>query len=106
MKIYEFNASQSKLIERIVNDEHVMINHMIFYNGDATPLHLSDSHVYVIIIRGAASITLNDASAVTHPSGSIVNIPFETQMQIANNSDDVLEFFVVKAPNPRDMASN
>ena len=36
-----------------------------------------------------------------YPEGSIINIPYNIKMNVSNQQDDVLEFFVVKAPSPK-----
>ena len=36
-------------------------------------------------------------------TGTIVAVPFNQKMIIRNRGEETLEFFVVKAPNPRDM---
>lgn len=33
--------------------------------------------------------------------GQIVNIPYNTKMNVNNFDEDVLEIFVIKAPNPK-----
>jgi quercetin dioxygenase-like cupin family protein len=49
------------------------------------------------------TIKLNDGEPNIYSKGSILNIPFKTKMNVDNNSEDLLEFFVIKAPNPKDM---
>lgn len=100
---YKYNQSQQKLIEKIINDENVNINHMILFPGDILPAHNSNSNVYLIIISGTMDIALGEQPPATYKSGTIVNVPFDIRMDIRNNGSQVLEFFVVKAPHPRDM---
>jgi len=71
--------------------------------GQAVPTHVSNSHVHQIIVRGVLSLRLEDGEFHDHPAGTIVGVPFNKKMVIQNNGDETLEFFVVKAPNPRDM---
>ncbi|MGE5654340.1 MAG: cupin domain-containing protein, partial [Bacillota bacterium] len=102
--VYQFTRESSeRLIERIIDDRNVAINHMILPKGSALPPHPANSNVYMIIVRGTMSITLIDQETQEHSAGEIINIPFLTQMDVRNNHEEVLEFFVVKAPNPRDM---
>lgn len=100
-RIYEYTLTDNKTIERIVDDEHSAINHMVLNKGEALPIHDSNSHVHLIIIRGRLSITLADQQTHEYAKGNIVNVPYGVKMFIRNEGDDVLEFFVVKAPNPR-----
>lgn len=102
-KKYMFRQVNSKLIERIVDDENVNINHMVLPKGEALPEHYSNSNVYMIVIRGNITLKLNDREEHSYPSGSIVNIPYNTKMNVFNQHDEILEFFVVKAPSPKNM---
>jgi quercetin dioxygenase-like cupin family protein len=102
-KKYDYSSVDQKLIERIVNDDNVEINHMALTKDTGLPVHYSNSNVYMIIVRGRMTISLNDAAPNEYQKGNILNIPFKTKMNVTNTYDEVLEFFVVKAPNPRDM---
>lgn len=102
-KVYQYQLVNEKMIEKIVDDENLILNHMVLTKGTGLPVHHANSNVYMIIIRGQMTIQLDDSDAIIHEKGEILNIPFNAKMNVTNNSDDVLEFFVVKAPNPRDM---
>lgn len=99
-KLYPFNQSKTKLVEKIIDDEVAMINHMILNYQDALPEHYANSNVYMIIIRGEITLELADRPSVSYPQGSIVNIPYQTKMNVSNQNQEQLEFFVVKAPSP------
>ncbi|MGI6703986.1 MAG: cupin domain-containing protein [Clostridia bacterium] len=102
-KKYDYSIVDEKLIERIVNDDNVEINHMVLAKDTGLPVHYSNSNVYMIIVRGRMTISLDDGAPNEYQEGNILNIPFRTKMNVTNKYDEVLEFFVVKAPNPRDM---
>jgi len=104
-KIYNFKSMDTKLIEKVIADENVAINHMVLPKGDALPEHYSNSHVYMIVVQGIVSLQLNDQEIHSYPQGSIVNIPYKTKMNVSNKNDELLEFFVVKAPSPAKMES-
>ena len=57
-KVYGFKDSADKLVEKILDDDVVMINHMILNQGDALPQHDSNSNVYMIVIAGAITAQL------------------------------------------------
>ena len=102
-KIYQFKQINEKLVEKLVDDENVNINHMVLPKGEKLPEHYSNSHVYMVVVRGTVSLVLDEQEENLYPAGSIVNIPFNTKMNVFNQNDEVLEFFVVKAPSPRTM---
>ncbi len=89
------------MIEKILDDDVVMINHMILNQGDRMPEHDSNSNVYMMVIRGAVTLQLAEKQAAEYACGSIINIPGGIRMNISNEREEQLEFFVVKAPSPR-----
>lgn len=99
-KVFNFSANDLKSIEKLIDDKLLLINHMVLPKGEGLPEHYSNSNVYMIIIRGTLTLTLKDQSPAVYQGGQIINIPFNTKMNIVNKHADVLEFFVVKAPNP------
>jgi quercetin dioxygenase-like cupin family protein len=102
-KQYSFTQSDGKVIERILEDDNAAINHMILRKSEALPEHYSNSNVYMIVVRGEVTLTLNDQEEHTYASGSIITIPYKTKMNVYNESEEVMEIFVVKAPGPKHM---
>ncbi len=100
-KVYQFNQSAEKLVEKVLDEDVVMINHIILNTGDAVPQHDSNSNVYMVVVRGAVTLQLAENPAKQYAHGSIVNIPGGVRMNISNSQAEQLEFFVVKAPSPR-----
>lgn len=100
-KVYGFNQSNEKLIEKILDDDVVMINHIILNQGEALPQHDSNSNVYLIVVRGVLTAQLGDNAPKSYENGNIINVPGKIRMNISNAESDQLEFFVVKAPSPR-----
>lgn len=100
-KAYQFNQSEEKLIEKILDDDVAMINHMILNQGDSLPQHDSNSNVYMIVVRGAVTAQLGENPPKRYEHGQIINIPGKITMNISNTDAEQAEFFVVKAPSPR-----
>ena len=100
-KNYKYSVADSKTIEKLVADENVHINHMILPKGDALPLHMSNSNVYMTVMRGTISLILDDQEQHDYGVGNILNIPNNTKMNVSNTNDTVAEILVVKAPAPR-----
>lgn len=105
-KKFNFTLTDEKTIEKIVDDENINLNHMILRNGEALPEHYSNSNVYMIIVRGTMSIGLDEQDFNVYKKGEILNIPYNTKMNVRNQDEEVLEFFVVKSPNPKDYKKN
>ncbi|MDD4570827.1 MAG: cupin domain-containing protein [Tepidanaerobacteraceae bacterium] len=100
-KNYNFNKTDKKIVERIVDDENINLNHMVLIKGTGMPEHYSNSNVYMVIIRGTMTLKLGDQEPKKYRGGDIVNIPYGIKMNIDNFDDEVLEFFVVKSPSPK-----
>ena len=98
--LYKFQNSSSKLVEKIVDDDFSVIAHVILAKGDVVPEHNSNSNTYFVIVQGTMTLRLGEDKAKLHERGSIVNIPYNIKMNICNDSNDVLEFFIFKSPNP------
>ena len=102
-KKYAFAMTEGKTIEKIVDDENVNINHMILPRGEGLPEHYSNSNVYMLVVKGNITLQLDDQENHTYETGSIVNIPFKTKMNVFNDTCDLTEIFVLKAPAPSTM---
>ena len=100
-KIYQFNKSEDRMIEKLLDNDEVMINHVILNQEDNIPQHDSNSNVYLIIVKGNISLVLEDQSQAHYSEGNIVNIPYGTKMDISNTHKEQLEFFIIKAPSPK-----
>jgi quercetin dioxygenase-like cupin family protein len=98
---YSYTESNAKIIEKLIDDDPVQINHIILATNDWLPEHKASSNVYLVVVRGIMTIQLAEQEAHTYHQGHIVNIPCQAKMNIGNMHDEVLEFFVVKSPNPR-----
>jgi len=102
-KVFKFSESQEKMIEKIVSDDNVILNHMILPQGESLPEHYSNSNVYMIVVGGVISLQLADQHRQEYSKGSIINVPFNTKMNVSNQQQGIAEIFVIKAPHPREM---
>lgn len=98
---YQFTQSEDKLIEKIIDSEEVMINHMIFNQFEGLPTHPSNSNLYMLVIRGTLSLQLAKDPEKKHVAGSLLSIPYNVKMNVTNRDTQQLELFVIKAPGPR-----
>lgn len=99
-QICTFSLENSKNIEKLIDDDNLLINHMVLPKDTGLPEHYSNSNVYMIVVRGTLSLQLGDQELKRYENGHVINIPFNTKMNVSNFDNEVLEFFVIKAPNP------
>ena len=98
--VHSYALTDEKSIEKIIQSEYVNINHVVLGKGEALPIHEANSHANLIVIRGAVTLALDDQEPHAYPAGSIVSAPYGTRMNVSNQGEAVLEFFIVKAPGP------
>lgn len=99
-KVFRLTQGEGKVIGRVIADENVHYNHMILPAGEGLPLHKTNSNVYMTVIRGALTITLDGGEAAKYQSGTVLKLPQGAEMFARNEDGEVLELTVVKAPAP------
>jgi len=100
-QVFKLSTGNETAVERIVFDENVHYLHMVFNQGDGLPEHLSNSNVYMTVLRGKLSIGLDDQPVHEYGAGTLLKIPFQTTMNVKNLHSETLELIVVKAPAPK-----
>lgn len=99
-QLFKLNMTDDKTIERIIADENVHYNHMLFGKGEGLPEHFANSTLYMTVLRGKLSLGLDDQEFHAYDKGSLLKIPVNTKMNIKNFHDEIVEITVVKAPAP------
>jgi quercetin dioxygenase-like cupin family protein len=105
-KLYHYTLTDEKTAEIFLSDDNCTVGHVILQPGDELEEHSTDSNVYLLIIRGAITLSLNKAETKTFGTGVVVNLPFGTVMGMKNSSENVMELFAFKSPAPKNYASN
>lgn len=100
-EIYKYSTTDDKVVEKLIMDDHVNYIHMVFGHGEGMPEHYSNSNVYMNVIRGTLSLQLDDQEVHTYVKGTLLQIPFNTKMNVSNKNESALELIVVKAPAPK-----
>ncbi|WP_292485836.1 hypothetical protein [Methanohalobium sp.] len=103
---YTFNKSNNKLIERIIDDNYIQLNHLSLDQGDNIPEHITDSNVYLIIVKGHMKLILDLQNTCNHSEGSIINIPYNINIYTFERGTGILDFFVVKSQIPENLKVN
>ncbi len=103
-KIKSYTRTDEKVIEQVIDQDVVMINHMVLPHGEALPEHRANSNVFMVVVRGQVTLRLDQQDPHSYTFGQIIEIPYQTLMNVSNQAEEILEFFVVKAPGPRTMS--
>lgn len=99
-QVYHFTAAEDKVLERVIQDETLHMNHMVLPKGESFPEHAANAAVYMIVARGRLSIDLNDQGTHEYGRGAVLKIPQGTKMKGINRQDEALELIVVKLFTP------
>ena len=100
-KEYKLSNSNEKAIEKVIFDENLHYLHMVFNKDEGLPEHLSNSNVYMTVIRGKLSIALDNQEIHVYEAGTLLVIPINAKMNVKNLHSETLELIVVKAPAPK-----
>lgn len=100
-EVFTLEKGDIKTIEKVVFDENIHYAHIILAKDDFIPEHYSNSTVYMTVLRGRLSISLNSESVRFYDAGTLLKIPVNVKMNILNGSECILELIVVKAPAPK-----
>lgn len=99
-QIFKFSTSDDKAVEKVIFDDNLHYLHMVFNKNEGLPEHLSNSNVYMTVVRGTLTIGLDSQQANVYEKGTLLKIPKGIKMDVGNKHKDTLELIVVKAPAP------
>lgn len=99
-KTFKITIGNERNIEKVIQDENIHYIHMVFGKDEGLPEHFSNSTVYMTVVRGILSVSLDEQEIHKYQAGTVLKIPFQTKMNVRNKEADVLELIVVKAPAP------
>ncbi len=99
--VFQWMKDDGKIVDRVIQDDHLHYIHMVFPQGGGLPQHVSNSNVYMTVLRGTLSIGLDDQAVHEYTPGNVLKIPQGIIMNVGNKHPDTLELIVVKAPAPQ-----
>lgn len=100
-ELFTMSGIDKKVIEPVLKDENIHYMHMVLPKGEALPVHTTNANVYMTVVSGTLTLSLNGEEAVRIKEKTVVKIPFETVMDAKNLDSGTLELLVVKAPAPK-----
>ena len=102
-EVFDLNLNPDKKVDKIIQDDNLDYVHMRIKKNDGLPVHISNSNVYMTVLQGTLTIGLGVQDPLDYPSGTLLKIPYKTQMDVRNLHDEILELLVIKAPSPRSL---
>lgn len=98
--VYTLYTGDEKRIEKVLLDENLHYLHIVLPQNEALPVHNTNAPVYMSVVRGRLTIGLNGQAPREYAAGTLLKIPYDTEMDVKNLAPATLELTVVKAPPP------
>lgn len=99
-EIFKISDSNIPIVEAVIKDENINFMHMVFNNKESLKTHYSNANVYMTVVKGILSLSLNDGPFKNYTKNTVIKIPFNTKMMVHNHNQDILEIYVIKSPAP------
>lgn len=100
-EVFNLASAQERTVEKVIQDDNLDYIHMLFGQDEGLPEHYSNSNVYLTVLKGQLSITLDAQETHIYTAGSLLKIPFHVKMNVRNEHEAQLELIVIKAPAAR-----
>lgn len=100
-KIFKLSDNIQKVIEPVIKDDNLHYMHMVLPKGDGLPVHITNANVYMTVVSGGLSISLNGSEFNNYPERTVLKIPQGIEMDARNNGEKTLELIVIKSPAPK-----
>lgn len=101
-KVCELSKSDNKSIEKVLINDNLHYMHAILPKGESLPIHKTNANVYMTVLRGTLSIGLENEKSKRYEPLKLLNIPYDTLMDVKNEGNSPLELIIVKTPVPGD----
>ena len=99
-QIFKLSLGNETTVEKVLFDENIHYLHMVLNKDEGLPVHITNSNVYMTVIRGKLSIVLAEQEPHEYEAGTLLKIPHQTKMNARNMHTETLELIIVKAPAP------
>ncbi len=96
LKKYELYQGNEYKLEKLVMEEKRQYIHMVIPKGDSLPIHYTNADLFMTVIKGVLSISLDKKRVEEIKAGTMIQIPFGVEMDVSNKHDETLKLIVVK----------
>lgn len=94
--IYRYTQTSDAIFENIFTVEGLLMNHVVVGPGQAFPKHPTDAEVFALVVKGVLTVALEDRAPKQVEAGHLINIPMGVLSALSNESEEIVELFVVK----------
>jgi len=97
-QLFELSGGEERTVTKIAEDENMQLFRMVFHQNEGLPPHITDTFLYLAVMRGTLSITVGRQKPHEYVFGCLLKIPKKTKIRVINLYEDVLEIIVAKYP--------
>jgi len=102
LKEKEIFKKEDRGFANLVEEKYLQINQVCLEPGQQVPQHNANSNVTLTVIHGEGTFQVGTEVTRMGP-GKLLRVPFQSPMNIKNDSKDRLAFLVIKAPHPNEI---
>ena len=102
LKEKEVFRKEDRGFANLVEEKYLQINQVCLEPGQHVPPHEANSNVTLHVVYGEGMFQVGNEVTRMGP-GKLLRVPFQSPMNIRNDSKDRLAFLVIKAPHPSEM---
>ncbi len=102
LKEKEVFKKEERGFANLVEEKYLQINQICLEPGQQVPQHNANSNVILTVIHGEGTFQVG-AEVTKMEAGKLLRVPFQSPMNIKNESKERLAFLVIKTPHPNEM---
>jgi len=102
LKEKEVFKKEDRGFANLVEEKYLQINQVCLEPGQQVPQHNANSNVTLTVIYGEGTFQVRNEVTRMGP-GKLLRVPFQSPMNIKNQSKERLAFLVIKTPHPNGM---
>ncbi len=94
---YQRIQTTEKTVNKLIIDPNLHYIQMIFNQHEGLPQHTTNADVYMSVITGSLSLTLENQPTTVYDAGMVIKIPKGVLMKAVNVHQERLELIVIKS---------
>lgn len=102
LKEKEVFKKEDRGFANLIDEKYLQINQVCLEPGQEVPHHNANSNVSLTVVYGEGTFQVGREVTKIGP-GMLLRVPFQSPMNIRNESKERLAFLVIKTPHPSEM---
>jgi len=102
LKDKEVFKKEDRGFANLIDEKYLQINLVCLEPGQQVPHHNANSNVTLTVVYGEGTFQVG-GDVTKMGTGKLLRVPFQSPMNIKNESKERLVFLVIKAPHPEEM---